>query len=552
MATTQAGAPVGSSLTDAPPTERPPAEEPPPEEPQHDGAVFDTAATRYLCAGTYLDDRFRGWVLTQVYGNTASRVAPSYGFDVVPVVAHARRAWGIAAAQDAILTALLVFAGWYLTPSTAFLCTLAYLWFLLVNVRDYAKQWTVRFFRLPHRKPHPQESLILKEERRRIRDSTVFLLPLTAGAFAVTLWRGWGIVDVALGAVVIIGVTGFVLGLAELARRRSLRALWSDFEPVPLNRRLKAIDVQQRSPVVAHVDDPFIGSGQIVHTWEFTQRLLRPRDDAGGRKGSEFADPPFRTSELVRHIRESLNRLARDRGRETKLPGLRVSDLLLVEGRHLGRYRSLLNHRPRLEELEEFMADSLAPGRHHLACQITSWDGEIVTTVYLHTSLQGGLLYLKYTIYALTPIPERFKVINEMGNASFNAAAKVFLGKLLSAPRALRAPRDLWNAVRTAGCVLTSPKDRTDNPRLNIGVRVSVREHLAATRDRSYFQAMDVAKHSKIIERRIISAVGEFLHGRVLTTEFEERATYILNSGVLNMGSGDVQIGNANTIGSAA
>lgn len=552
MATMQAGIPAGSTLTDAPSTERPPTDRPPSEEPPGDGSVLGTCATRYMCAGAYLDEKFRDWVLTHVYANTGSRVAPSYGFDVVPVVAHARRAWLIAAAQNGVLTILLAVAGWYLAPSTALLCTLAYLWFLLVNVRDYVKQWMGRFFRLPHRKADPQESLVLVEEGHRVRDGMVFFLPLAAGTFALMLWRGWGLAALVGGAAMTVLAAGCVLGVAEFARRRCLQGLSSGLEPVPLNRRLKAIDSQQRSPVVAHVDDPFIGSGQIVHTWEFTQPLLRPRDDAGGPKGSEFTDPPFRTSEMVRHIRDSLHRLARDKGRETEVPGLTISDLLLVEGRYLGRYRPLLDRGPRLEEFEDFMADSLAPGRHHLACQVTSWRGDIVTTVYLHTSLQGGMLYLKYTIYALTPTPERFQVIDAVGGTRADATAKAILGKVLSAPRALRAPRDLWRAIRMARSVLTCPKDRTDDPRYNIGVRVSAREHLTTARDRSYFQAMDVAKHSKIIERRIISAVGEFLHGRVLTAEFEERTTYILNNGVLNMGSGDVQIGSANTIGGTA
>jgi hypothetical protein len=512
-----------------------------------------TPTTRYLCAGTYLNEVFRDWVLKYVYAKTGSRVAPSYGFDVVPVVAHARNAWLISTAQNGCLTILLVIAAWYSAPSTAFLFTSAYLWFLIVNVRAYVKQRMSRFFRLPHHKDDGlyRESMYLAEERGRIRENAFILLPLIGGTVALTLWLDWGIGDVLRGAVSIIVLAAIVYGVAELGRFQALHGLrlHRNLQPIALNRRLKTIDAQQHGPVVAHFENPFIGSGQIVHAWAFSQHLLRPKDDDDGPKGSKFAEPPFRTKELVHHIRDGLRQLAENKGEETELPGLDVKDLLLVEGRHLGRYEPLLSRLPDLTEFEEFMADSRAPGRHHLACQIKSWGGEIVTTVYLHTSLQGGLLYLRYTIYALTPTPREFQMIDEVGKTGARAMTKAVLGKLAWAPRALLAPREFWRAIRMAGGVLKSPKDRTINARHNVGVVASAREHLTEAKSRSYFQELDVAKHSKIIERRIISSVGEFLKGKVLTDEYEERTTHILNSGVLNMGSGDITIGDDNTIG---
>ncbi len=53
----------------------------------------DTPATRHLCAGVYLDRAFRNLVIRKVHNVPRRRAAPSYGFDLVPVVRHAWRSW---------------------------------------------------------------------------------------------------------------------------------------------------------------------------------------------------------------------------------------------------------------------------------------------------------------------------------------------------------------------------------------------------------------------------------------------------------------------------
>src|SRR5258708_12122556 len=66
------------------------------------------AANRRMCPGVYVDREFRGRLLPTVYGARKRRVAPSYGFDLVLVLAHAWRAWRLEVAQDIIVLAILV------------------------------------------------------------------------------------------------------------------------------------------------------------------------------------------------------------------------------------------------------------------------------------------------------------------------------------------------------------------------------------------------------------------------------------------------------------
>jgi hypothetical protein len=61
-----------------------------------------------------------------------------------------------------------------------------------------------------------------------------------------------------------------------------------------------------------------------------------------------------------------------------------------------------------------------------------------------------------------------------------------------------------------------------------------------------YFQVQDIQQHSKIIERRLIAEVQDFLDEMgVDISEYIQRTTEILNNGVINMGSGDINLANS-------
>lgn len=100
---------------------------------RHGGAFREDAATRHLCAGVYLDPAFRRTVIRQVYNDTARMVAPSYGFDLIPVVRHAWRAWLLDTTQHLCVLAILV-----LNPPVAIVVvsTLCFLCLLRVMIRS--------------------------------------------------------------------------------------------------------------------------------------------------------------------------------------------------------------------------------------------------------------------------------------------------------------------------------------------------------------------------------------------------------------------------------
>ncbi len=71
-----------------------------------------TTATRYLCAGAYLDDTFRDRSLREVYHQHKRFVAPSHGFDLVTVLQACLRARNQTICRDAAIIATLATAAY--------------------------------------------------------------------------------------------------------------------------------------------------------------------------------------------------------------------------------------------------------------------------------------------------------------------------------------------------------------------------------------------------------------------------------------------------------
>lgn len=185
--------------------------------------------------------------------------------------------------------------------------------------------------------------------------------------------------------------------------------------------------------------------------------------------------------------------------------------------------------------------------RHYLACRIPSWGGEIVTSVFVHASLQGRTLYLEFATLALLPTRPEYQLVDKPSTTGPAALLRELRRSLVSLPQELQgiqriidAPAQLWSAVRPRQDLTLQ---RHADARTDIGSNMSAREAAAIEAKQSYFQTQDILQHSKIIERRLIATVGDFLmKHHVDTTEFLQRATAILNNGVINTGPGNVDI----------
>lgn len=528
---------------------------------------MDTA-TRRLCSGTYLDRDFRQRLLRDIYNNRKRRVAPSYGYDLVHVLRHAWRAWWLELARDAAAVALVVVA----------LLTVPLGALLLVGL--LAASYAVRAW-----------WRVLVESARMLRgpksyDRAHYVRGLRFRAKLAACWLVGSALVVA-GAVLamrfnsgesrlrddlvqtgrLVALFIILFAVAGIVRQRQLDRLHgpSAAKSEPRSRRLRTLDRQQHHAVTVYSRyTPFVGSGLGVFRWSFAQRIIRKRE-TGQDWDEKFpsSSPPFTTSEIVEHLKKSIGHLASTEHSETRLPGLTVRDHIFIDGTYVNRIPDALSDHPSRTTLDDILAKPREEARYHIACQVKAWDGELVTTVFVHISLQGETLYVEFCAYALYPTPRRFRVIDKVGGTGPKAAVRMARRSLSELPDVLHAPRRLAAAPKQlikAYWAQREPKTETLK-RHDIGARTSAREiawygadshpdEVAASRwnhqQTSYFQFLDVARHSKIIERCLLAAIEEFLKSKdVDTSEFAQRAEAILNLVDLS-GSQGAQVGNYN------
>jgi hypothetical protein len=529
---------------------------------------LDSVADRRLAAGAYRDGDFRDQVLRDIYNARSRRIAPSYGFDLVLVVRHAWIAWWLEVGRQLMLLAAL--GCWFaVRPLDTFMAL------NLLVIGDLLRRWLswvleyVGYGGSPDpTRDRPEQvrernlSLRGKLLKRSIAGAltvlTVLLL-VSAGRRTQTSTASWGAHTTLTVAGVIITLIAILVATAAVQAWQFARlSSGAPRRRIRLRRRTRVIDQQQRHPITVHSGfKPFLGSGRKMRDWSFAQRLVRANPGGTG-PGREFDPPPFTTMKLVGRLREVIAALQHDDNPETRLPGLRVADCVFVEGTRTASIGGALGSEPGSDEVGQAIADAITRpsglARHYLRAQVVSWGGEVVTTVYVHVSLQGRTLYIEFATYALYPVRPEYGVDRPSGRHAgeiagvIGAAVAGLPTHLLEVKRLVIAPAMLIPALRAASA--RTPKAV---PYRDIGAQSSIRERAmieppSEFRNESesgYFQSQDIVQHSKIIERRLIAALDDYLKEfGVDTSEFVQRTTAILNNGILNTGSGTINAEN--------
>lgn len=521
--------------------------------PSSSPASFGQAATRRMCAGTYLDRHFRNQILQEVYNKRNRRIAPSYGFDVVPVVAHAWRAWRLETYQHLAILLLFVIATVRILLATIIVIFLIIVWYMIRAVFHWGRD-LVAYFR---ERKSVSEYEQLRSRGKVLGYSLLCLAILLAAAiiFAVArrtqLAGSWPTRTGLVSAFIVVTIAGCFLVLAAVMRQRSLDDLGRDnvYRSRWASPRIATLQAQQAHPFTVYSTfKPFVGAGTNVVTWSFAQRLVHAQL-AGIGPDQEYDEPPFTTKQLVSRLKTSIESLRQDENPETRLPGLTVDDHVFLEGTHSVLYRPILGNNPAQKDIsadiDNVMDEPRDVARHYLACQVASWEGEVVTNVFVHVSLQGRTLYIELATYALTPTRSQYHIIDEIGGTGPGAMTRSVGKSLARLPDSLLAARFLVQVPSQLWAAFHAQRDGTLTVRrgVNIGADFSAREAAIAPDEESYFQFRDNLKHWKIIERRLIATVGDFLKEcGVDTSEFWERASSILNKGVINMGPGNITI----------
>jgi hypothetical protein len=542
-------------------------DQPQPEPDQHE----ELSATRHLCAAVYLDRSFRNRVIRKVHNDPRRRVAPSYGFDLVPVVRHAWRAWTLDLALHVTILAVLVLGlvTHRVLAVVIVLCAICAWLLLLRAARDLlgllharAADEATRWRDQPDERIRSRDDERNETRKRRLKAAGVGCVVLAVTPVIAASQLGASprasLPDAGFltGAIVTCAVVVGVLRQLRLNANQRAGSL----RPRTLTRRERTIDEQQDHPCVVYQrpaaeqdtdtldrllrrenePSPFVGAGTVVNRWlpPMTIQLLRP--DPGhvlGLAQREHGTPPFRARDLVSHLRDALEQLTLDTGNEG-LPGLRVRDRLYVADADVSANRQLLGDD--LAFLIPLVIDNpLALAHHYLETSVPIAGGELVTSVFIRVSLKGRCLSLDVGTCALTRTSARFHVIDRYAEHGFTAAVRAALRAVYTVPRDVF---QVWRLVEIpvllAGA-MWARKDRTRTPRraVPIGPRVAVREAVADEWEGAQLDRTSIYDHMKIIEQRILKATMDFLKEHdVDTSAFERQATNIINSGTLNMG----------------
>ncbi|MDL4819084.1 hypothetical protein [Actinomadura opuntiae] len=546
--------------------------------------------TRMLCAAAYHDRRFQSLVVRHVLLPHQRAVAPSYGFDLVPVADHAWRAFTLDTVQHATVLTVFVLAALQ-SPSAAITagCLLG-LW----SLSGYASRLAPEVVRSRTRKSvnhfcpwlkndeRPREEWLwikgpprrdLDEQTRRLKLSLYGCGLLVAAPVLSASIEHTPLHLMAVRAVVPLLLCSVVTVMVAAVRHRSMVLTQEPgpLRPDQLNRRLAAIDVQQTDPVIAYRrprppkrdpdtgrpdfydfgDDPnfFVGSGQLVHRWlpPLAIQLLRPQtvDLTKGKKADDmtrrgYVHPPFRADELVTHLRKMMRPIGHSSD-PIRLPGYRISDRYYVEEADAPEVRRQLAELGDAAFRRKVVNTHDGKCQHFLEMRVTS-SGELVTTVFVRVTLKGRSLSLDFAACALTRTPRSFHRAARRARSGRTAAVLGALSTLGDLPGEVAR---CWQALAVLLRLPLYVEAFTKCTVRGSAPRFSVREVTAATWQEAAFDEPAILDQMKIIELRLLQVTKDFLRARnVDTSVFEKRAETIISASVLNMG-GRVDINNS-------
>jgi len=295
---------------------------------------------------------------------------------------------------------------------------------------------------------------------------------------------------------------------------------------------------------------PFVGYGVVLASWSFAVDVTKPHRAARPRA--------FTVREVYDCVTAGLH--------ELDLPGMEVTDRVFVDGRDIKADRRFLPDPGGAPVtsigtglLRELMARPEERARPYLAIGMTSWQGDLVVTMFIRFLLSRTDLFVEAAHTVMPPLRASFKAIDdgdpEMQPGEFFALVG---GSLVSTiPRLLGSVPGIIHELGANG--RRERKRRQVEEAGNYGALLSVREEAADSKWHRYFQVLDDARYIKVIQQRIFRSLLEFLEEHDIdTSSLVARSETLVNNGVMvtASGSGTVNMGaaaagNAQAVGAA-
>ena len=197
--------------------------------------------------------------------------------------------------------------------------------------------------------------------------------------------------------------------------------------------------------------------------------------------------------------------------------------------------------------IQSFIEQPTDSVRHYKCLRITDWKGELTLSIFLRFSKVGQNLFIEANYYLLTPLrpyyrqydaiksqPSEEDIQKIAGQSALKAFVYVFL--LIFFPVVIPAyiQKDRGETEQKKKARENKIKEIKSNYSFNYGAITSLRERVSQEEYQRFFQKLDQEMYFKIIERRIVDGLSNFLDSKNIdTSDFKEAKSTILNHGVI-------------------
>ncbi len=375
---------------------------------------------------------------------------------------------------------------------------------------------------------------IAARKRHLVRDVLLTILLISAFWGAYNTRYVVVLLALALCWVVVVGetlVATYGVVAHDLRPERFKPDALSSNDPA-IRERLKQVATAARGNVSVYSGyRPFVGSGVPFDAWSFALDIDRA---AEGKVAESFTAL-------------SIHDFVKQRLGDLRTGEVVLADRVFVDGRDIREDRRFLPDRfavPR-PKVDRSMVRSLTVepedrARPYLTVQISGWRGQLVVSTFLRFVVTPHELVVEVTHCLLGPVRDEFQEVDSLlqeptVRQSIRIGGRALRrtpGHLLRAPFAIA--KHLLGPVTTAHHRARQRREIVRSLRFDYGAARSPRETVSDDRYQRYFQKLDSALYTKVIEKRMLQAVEQFLESKGIdTTELTQRQAMIQNNGVL-------------------
>jgi hypothetical protein len=317
-----------------------------------------------------------------------------------------------------------------------------------------------------------------------------------------------------------------------------------------VRRRIADLAARDRGNVSVYAGfEPFLGFGFQEKEWSFVADIDKAAPGETVRR--------FSVAEVHDHVAAAVSAL--------NLPGVTVDDRLFAAGDDLlnGSMPAVaadLLPDPLRAPRQQVGRDVIrrqwdAPqdsARPYLALRITGWGGELVMTMFVRfVQYRDEQLYAEAEYRLLPPLRKAYHAVDDLREQpTFRQVSRIVGAALpVAIIRQIRSPfvvlGELFGPMHARSAYRRDTREITEEHTFNYGAPVAPREMAMDTHYHRYFQVTDKGHYLKIVERRVLDSLEQFLadHG-IDSSDIRERQNMILNYGLMATGNSQIKAEN--------